>query len=63
MDFSKLPILNKLSPRQYEVFAYLVSGAWNTLFGLGLYTFVYWLWGDKVHYLLLSVLVNIAAIT
>ena len=63
MDFSKLPILNKLSPRQYEVLAYLVSGGWNTLFGLGLYTLCFWLWGNKVHYLLLSVLVNIAAIT
>ena len=63
MDFSKLPVLNKLSPRQYEILAYLVSGGWNTLFGLGLYTLVYWLWGNKVHYLLLAVLVNIAAIT
>ena len=63
MDFSKLPVLNKLSPRQYEVLAYLVSGGWNTLFGLGLYSLVYWLWGGKVHYMLLTIPVNIAAIT
>ena len=63
MDFSHLPILNKLSRRQYEVLAYLISGGWNTLFGLGLYSLVYWLWGDKVHYMLLTIPVNIAAIT
>lgn len=63
MDFSRLPILNKLSPRQYEVLAYLISGGWNTLFGLGLYALVYRIWGGKVHYMLLTVPVNIAAIT
>ena len=63
MDFSKLPVLNKLSPRQYEVIAYLISGGWNTFFGMGLYTIVYWLWGGKVHYMILTIPVNIAAIT
>ena len=63
MDFSKLPILNKLSPRQYEVLAYLISGGWNTVFGLGLYALVYHLWGKQVHYMALTIPVNIAAIT
>ena len=63
MDFSRLPILNKLSPRQYEVLAYLISGGWNTLFGLGLYALVYHLWGNQVHYMVLTIPVNIAAIT
>ena len=63
MDLSRLPVIKKLSPQQYEVLAYLATGGWNTLFGLGLYTFVYWLWGNLVHYMVLAVLVNIAAIT
>lgn len=63
MNRSGLPFLNRLSARQYEVIAYLVSGGWNTLFGIGLYSLVYWLWGGKVHYMLLTVPVNIAAIT
>ena len=62
-DFSKLPLLNKLSPRQYEVLAYLAVGGWNTLFGIGLYALVYRLFGGRVHYLLLAVPVNVAAIT
>ena len=62
-DFSKLPLLNKLSPRQYEVLAYLAVGGWNTLFGIGLYALVYRLFGGRVHYLLLAVPVNIAAVT
>lgn len=63
MDLSHLPILNNLSARQYEVFAYLAAGGWNTLFGIGLYSFVYWLWADKIHYMLLAFFVNIAAIS
>ena len=63
MDLSKLPLLNKLSPRQYEVLAYLAAGGWNTLFGVGLYAIVYRIWGGKIHYMLLTVPVNIAAIT
>ena len=63
MDLSRLPVIKKLSPQQYEVLASLATGGWNTLFGLGLYTFVYWLWGNLVHYMVLAVLVNIAAIT
>lgn len=62
-DPSKLPLLNRLSPRQYEVLAYLAAGGWNTLFGIGLYALAYRLFGEKVHYLLLAVPVNIAAIT
>ena len=32
MDLSKLPLLNKLSPRQYEVLAYLAAGGEFGLF-------------------------------
>ena len=63
MNFFHLPVLNKLSPRQYEILAYLAVGAWNTLFGIGLYSLIYWLLGSKVHYMVLAVVVNIAAIT
>ena len=63
IDFSKIPPLNRLSPRQYEVLAYLAVGGWNTLFGIGLYTLAYRLFKDRVHYLLLAVPVNVAAIT
>jgi len=62
-DFSRLPFLNRLTPRQYEVFAYLAAGTWNTLFGVGLYSLCYRLWGNHVDYLLLAVPVNIAAVT
>ena len=40
-----------------------VAGEWNTLFGIGFYSLVYWLWGDRSLYMILSVFVNMAAIT
>ena len=42
--------------------AYLIVGVYNTLFGIGLYALMIKLFGEK-HYLLLSILCNIVAIT
>ena len=63
IDPSRLPLVRRLSPQQYEVLAYLAVGAWNTVFGIGLYTLGYWLCGRRIHYLALAIPVNILAIT
>ena len=63
IDRSRIPVFRRLTDIQYEVLAYLLTGAWNTVFGMGLYALAYHLWGDYVHYIILSILVNIVAIT
>lgn len=62
-DFSRLPIIQRLTKGQIEVLAYLIAGGWNTLFGMALYFLGYWLFGEHIHYLILAVPVNILAIT
>lgn len=47
----------------YAVLRYLMTGAWNTLFGIGIYTLLYGLWGDQVHYLVLGIPANILSIS
>jgi len=47
----------------YAFWRYLLTGAWNTLFGIGIYTLLYALLGDRVHYLVLGIPANILAIT
>ena len=49
--------------RYSEVLAYLVVGGWNTVFGLGAYSLAYWLWGEHVHYMILSLAVNVLSIS
>ncbi len=56
-------MIGRLTKGQFEVLAYLLVGGWNTLFGMALYSLGYWLFGKHVHYLLLSVPVNILSIT
>ena len=63
IDRSNIPVLRRLTDIQYEVLTYLLTGAWNTVFGMGLYALVYYLFGKHVHYIILSIIVNIAAIT
>lgn len=63
IDFSRLPLISRLTKGQFEVLAYLIVGGWNTLFGMALYYLGYWLYGEHVHYLLLAVPVNILSIT
>ena len=50
-------------PEFFRVIRYLLAGGWNTVFGVGLYTAVYELWGTSGNYLFWAVLVNILAIT
>ena len=50
-------------PEFFRVIRYLLAGGWNTVFGVGLYTAVYELWGTPGNYLFWAVLVNILAIT
>lgn len=47
--------------RRYGI-RYLLIGAWNTLFGVGVYTLLLIVFGQE-HYLLLGVVSNILAIT
>ena len=47
----------------YAFWRYLLTGAWNTLFGIGIYTLLYGLLGDRVHYLILGIPANILSIT
>jgi len=52
----------KLTEEQKRVIKYFIVGGWNTLFGIGFYTFLIMFFGQK-HYLLLSILGNIVSIT
>ena len=63
IDPSKLPLLNRLSETQYQAAAYLVAGAWNTVFGVGIYTLAYYFTGKYIHYMILAVICNILAVT
>ncbi len=56
-------MLRHLSELQYQTLAYLITGAWNTIFGVGVYTVLYWLFGRDVNYLLLAVPSNILAVS
>ena len=47
----------------YAVLRYLMAGAWNTLFGIGIYALLYGLLGDRIHYLILGIPANIIAIS
>ena len=49
--------------KQKELLAYLLTGAWNTLFGIGLYSLVYSWVGENYHYLLIALPVNVLSIT
>ena len=63
ISISDIPVLRRFSALQIEVLAYLLTGAWNTVFGMGLYALAYHLWGEYIHYIVLSIFVNILAIT
>jgi putative flippase GtrA len=69
---SKLPELNVSVFKQkyaehrseaHRVLRFLITGGWNTLFGILVYAGLYELLHDKVHYLLLLIPSNILAIT
>ena len=46
-----------------QMILYLAAGGWNTVFGLGLYWLAYRLFGERVHYMVIAVAVNVLAIT
>lgn len=50
-------------PEFFRVIRYLLVGAWNTLFGIGIYTLLVLLLGGTIHYLVLLIPANIIAIT
>jgi len=56
-------LASRLTEDQWRVIRYIAVGGWNTVFGMGVYAALYWLYGEKVHYLLLAVPSNIMAIT
>ncbi|MBF0176572.1 MAG: GtrA family protein [Magnetococcales bacterium] len=50
--------------RQHQnVIRYLIGGAYNTLFGFLFFAGIYYLFADVVHYLLLSVVSQVASVT
>lgn len=51
------------NPEMWRIVRYLFVGGWNTLFGVGLFTFLYWLWGSQKNYLLIGIAVQILAVT
>ena len=59
-----MKILNKLL--ELEIFRqgirYVIVGGWNTVFGVGCYTLLLIIFGQK-HYLLLGIFSNIIAVT
>lgn len=64
--FSTKDISLKYRQHHHEInriIRYLIVGVWNTLFGLGLYSGLYFWLGERVHYLLLAIPTNILAIT
>ncbi|MBS1369989.1 MAG: GtrA family protein [Lentisphaeria bacterium] len=50
-------------PELRRIIRYLLVGGWNTLFGVGLFTGLYQLWGTPRNYLLIAIPVNIIAVT
>ena len=61
---SSLPLrLLRFLVKQKELLAYLLTGGWNTLFGIGLYFFAYLWFGENHHYLFIALPVNILSIT
>lgn len=58
-----LELYRRNRPEFFRIVRYLIVGGWNTLFGVGLYTLVYELWGTRTNYLGWAVAVNILAIT
>ena len=53
---------DKITNNTKQITKYLIAGVWNTIFGIGLYSGVIFLFGEN-HYLLIAVLCNIIAIT
>lgn len=51
------------NPECRRIVRYLFVGGWNTLFGVGLFTLLYWLWGTEQNYLLIGIVANILAVT
>lgn len=59
-------ILDKYKQHQDQVHRFcrfLITGVWNTVFGIGVYSLLLWLFEDKVNYLILMIPSNILAIT
>lgn len=42
---------------------FLVVGAWNTAFGYALFLALYWLVGDRLHYIAIGLVSHLAAVT
>jgi|SRR3989339_166286 len=55
--------MKKLYHGHKQKIDYLVVGAWNTLFGYGVFLALYCFFASRVHYLLLLILSNIISIT
>ena len=53
----------KLSEEHWQIARYILGGGYNTLFGLAVFALLYFWLGDVVHYLLISIVSNILAIT
>ncbi|MBF0382827.1 MAG: GtrA family protein [Magnetococcales bacterium] len=54
---------SNLMDRHGQFIRYLIGGAYNTLFGFVFFATIYYYFSDQVHYLILAIISNIAAIT
>ncbi|MFH1362091.1 MAG: GtrA family protein [bacterium] len=55
--------MRKLYHRHREKINYLLVGGWNTVFGFCVFAALYYLFGQKIHYLFLLVISNVISIT
>jgi putative flippase GtrA len=55
--------MHKIFKRHQEKINYLLVGGWNTVFGYVAFLSLYFLFGEKIHYLVLLVVSNILSIT
>ena len=46
-----------------RVLRYLIVGAWNTVFGYGVFALLYFLLSANIHYVIIAIISNIIAIT
>ena len=55
--------MKKLYDRHKEKIDFLLVGGWNTLFGYVVFLALYYLFADKIHYLIIFIVSNILSIT
>ncbi|MBF0193592.1 MAG: GtrA family protein [Magnetococcales bacterium] len=55
--------ISNLVSQNAQFIRYLIGGAYNTLFGFLFFATIYYYFSEQVHYIILAIISNIAAIT